>query len=82
MILIDKPVPDAILQNILETLPSGNISKVELITSHPQNNDDAVINITTKSTTDGITASVRADGSMGSYGRSELNGTIATNTKR
>lgn len=82
MILIDnKPVPDAILQNILETLPSGNISKVELITQPSSKYDasyGAVINITTKkSTTDGITASVRADGSMGSYGRSELNGTIS-----
>ena len=82
MILIDnKPVPDAILQDVLQTLPSGNISKVELITLPSSKYDatyGAVINITTKkNTTDGITGNIRFDGSTGLYGRSMLNSTVS-----
>lgn len=52
MILIDgKPVPDVSLENILQTMPAGNIQKVELITQPSAKYDasyGAVINIITK----------------------------------
>lgn len=81
LILIDnKPVPDVSLQDILLSLPAGNILKVELIT-HPSSKYDAaygaVINITTKkSLIEGVTGNVRAEGSLGLYGRSDLNSKI------
>ena len=81
MILIDnKPVPDASLEDILLALPSGNILKVELITQPSAKYDatyGAVINITTKkSLMEGITGNVRTEGSMGLYGRADLNGQL------
>jgi len=86
MILIDnKPVPDASLQDILQTLPSGNISKVELITQPSAKYDatyGAVINITTKkSTIEGVTGNVRAEGSMGLYGKADLNSSLTFKRK-
>lgn len=81
MILIDnKPMPDAALENILKTLPAGNISKIELIT-HPSAKYDAaygaVINITTKkSQIEGLTGNVRIDGSQGIYAEGTLNGSL------
>jgi iron complex outermembrane recepter protein len=81
MILIDnKPVPDAALEDILLALPSGNILKVELITNPSAKYDaayGAVINITTKkSLIEGITGNVRAEGSAGLYGRGDLNSQV------
>ncbi|WP_167459443.1 outer membrane beta-barrel protein [Pedobacter jejuensis] len=78
MILIDgKPVPDAALENILQTLPAGNILKIELITQPSAKYDasfGAVINIITKkSQIEGFTGDVRADGSMGKYASANLN---------
>lgn len=72
MILIDnKPVADASLDNILQTLPAASIDRLELIT-HPSAKYDgtygAVINIITKkSRIDGFTGNVSADGSTGKY---------------
>jgi len=78
MILIDgKPVPDAALENILQTLPAGNILKIELITQPSAKYDaafGAVINIITKkSQIEGFTGDVRADGSTGKYATGNLN---------
>ena len=72
MILIDnKPVAESSLQNILQTLPAGNIAQIELIT-HPSAKYDAaygaVINIITKkSKIEGLTGSVQLDGYSGQY---------------
>lgn len=78
MILIDnKPVPDASLENILETMPAGNILKIELITQPSVKYDagyGAVINIVTKkSQVEGITGNLRADGSTGNYAKGATN---------
>ncbi|MBE5322341.1 TonB-dependent receptor [Pedobacter sp. MR2016-19] len=78
MILIDgKPVPDAALENILQTMPAGNILKIELITQPSAKYDaafGAVINIITKkSQIEGFTGDVRADGSTGKYASANLN---------
>lgn len=86
MILIDnKPVPEASLSYILETLPAGNISKVELITSPSAKYDamyGAVINITTrKNQVEGVTGNVRAEGSSGTYTRGSADGDIAYKNK-
>lgn len=81
LVLIDnKQVPDDALENILKTLPAGNISKIELIT-HPSAKYDAaygaVINvITKKSQVEGLTGSVRADGSQGIYAEGSVNGSL------
>jgi len=81
MILIDnKPVPDASLESVLESLPAGNISKVELITQPSAKYDaayGAVINIVTrKSHIDGLTGNIRADGSLGKYGMVNVNSSV------
>ncbi|MGQ7855024.1 outer membrane beta-barrel protein [Pedobacter sp. WC2501] len=78
MILIDgKPVPDTALENILQTMPAGNILKIELITQPSAKYDaafGAVINIITKkSQIEGFTGDVRADGSTGKYASANLN---------
>ncbi|SEB05872.1 outer membrane beta-barrel family protein [Pedobacter hartonius] len=79
MILIDnKPVSDASLQNILQTLPAANIAQIELIT-HPSAKYDgtygAVINIITKkSQIEGLTGNLAADGSRGKYSAGNING--------
>ncbi|MBB2147895.1 outer membrane beta-barrel family protein [Pedobacter gandavensis] len=78
MVLIDnKPVPDASLENILLTMPAGNISKVELITQPSAKYDasyGAVINIITKkSQVEGITGNLRLDGSSGNYANGSVN---------
>jgi len=78
MILIDgKPVPDAALENILQTMPAGNILKIELITQPSAKYDaafGAVINIITKkSQIEGFTGDVRADGSTGKYAIGNVN---------
>lgn len=86
MILIDgKPVPDVSLENILQTMPAGNIQKIELIT-HPSAKYDAsygaVINIITKkSQAEGFTGNFRLDGSTGKYanGSTNLSGTYKRN---
>jgi iron complex outermembrane receptor protein len=78
MILIDnKPVSDASLQNILQTLPAANIAQIELIT-HPSAKYDgtygAVINIITKkSKIEGLTGNIAADGSRGKYNSGNIN---------
>jgi len=83
MILIDgKPVPDVSLENILQTMPAGNIQKVELITQPSAKFDaayGAVINIITKkSQIEGFTGNLRSDGSTGHYavGMTNLAGTF------
>jgi hypothetical protein len=86
MILIDgKPVPDAALENILQTMPAGNILKIELITQPSAKYDaafGAVINIITKkSQIEGFTGDVRADGSTGKYAMGNVN-TSATFKKK
>jgi len=78
MVLIDgKPLPDAALENILQTMPAGNILKIELITQPSAKYDaafGAVINIITKkSQIEGFTGDVRADGSTGKYASASLN---------
>jgi len=78
MILIDgKPIPDAALENMLQTMPAGNILKIELITQPSAKYDatfGAVINIITKkSQIEGFTGDVRADGSTGKYASANLN---------
>ncbi len=78
MILIDgKPIPDAALENILQTMPAGNILKIELITQPSAKYDaafGAVINIITKkSQIEGFTGDVRADASTGKYAIGNLN---------
>ncbi|WP_316822002.1 TonB-dependent receptor domain-containing protein [Pedobacter gandavensis] len=78
MVLIDnKPIPDAALENILLTMPAGNISKVELITQPSAKYDasyGAVINIITKkSQVEGITGNLRLDGSTGNYATGSAN---------
>ncbi|WP_216848872.1 outer membrane beta-barrel protein [Pedobacter sp. L105] len=86
MVLIDnKPVPDASLESILETLPAGNIAKIELITQPSARYDaayGAVINIITKkSQVDGLTGNIRAEGSLGEYGRSDINAAVTCKHK-
>jgi len=86
MILIDgKPVPDAALENILQTMPAGNILKIELITQPSAKYDaafGAVINIITKkSQIEGFTGDVRADGSTGKYASANLNTSAAYKRK-
>jgi hypothetical protein len=78
MILIDgKPVPDVSLENILQTMPAGNIQKVELITQPSAKYDaayGAVINIITKrSQIEGFTGNLRLDASTGKYATSNTN---------
>lgn len=87
MILINnKPVPDASLENILQSLPAGNIAKVELITNPSAKYDasyGAVINIMTKkSDIEGITGNVRAEGSAGLYAQGNLNSTLIYKHKK
>lgn len=81
MILIDnKPVPESSLENILQTLPAGSISSVELITNPSAKYDaayGAVINIITKkSKIEGLTGNLSADGSQGIYGSGNLNAAL------
>ncbi|WP_316839015.1 outer membrane beta-barrel protein [Pedobacter gandavensis] len=78
MVLIDnKPIPEAALENILLTMPAGNILKVELITQPSARYDasyGAVINIITKKTqVEGITGNLRLDGSSGNYATGSVN---------
>lgn len=78
MILIDgKPVPDVSLENILQTMPAGNIQKIELITQPSAKYDasyGAVINIITKkSQIEGFTGNLRVDGSAGKYANGSTN---------
>lgn len=73
MILIDnKPVPDLALQDVLQSLPAGEIIRIEFITEPSAKYDaafGAVINIVTKrSQTVGLTGSAWADGSWGKFG--------------
>ncbi len=78
MILIDgKPVPDVSLENILQTMPAGNIQKVELITQPSAKYDasyGAVINIITKkSQIEGFTGNFRIDAATGKYANGSTN---------
>ncbi|MET4083975.1 hypothetical protein ABIB40_003948 [Pedobacter sp. UYP30] len=78
MILIDsKPVPDISLENILQTMPAGNIQKIELITQPSAKYDasyGAVINIITKkSSLEGFTGNFSVDGSTGRYANGSTN---------
>lgn len=78
MVLIDnKPIPDAALENILLTMPAGNILKVELITQPSAKYDasyGAVINIITKKNqVEGVTGNLRLDGSSGNYATGSVN---------
>jgi hypothetical protein len=86
MILIDgKPVPDVSLESILQTMPAGNIQKIELITQPSAKYDasyGAVINIITKKNqAEGFTGNLRIDGSTGKYanGSTNLSGTYKRN---
>jgi len=78
MILIDnKPIAEASLENVLQALPAGNISSVELITNPSAKYDaayGAVINIITKkSKIEGFTGRVNGEGSTGKYGNANVN---------
>lgn len=78
MVLIDgKPIPDAALENTLQTLPAGNILKIELITQPSAKYDaafGAVINIITKKTNiEGFTGDLRADGSAAKRAMGNVN---------
>lgn len=78
MVLIDgRPVPDVSLENILQTMPAGNIQLIELITQPSAKYDasyGAVINIITKkSQIEGVTGNLRVDGSTGHYFMSNTN---------
>jgi hypothetical protein len=78
MILIDgRPVPGAALEDILQTLPAGNISSVELITEPSSKYDasyGAVINIITKKNQlEGTTGNIRSEYSQGDYARANVN---------
>lgn len=73
MILIDnKPVPDITLQDVLQSLPAGEIMRIEFITEPSAKYDaafGAVINIITKrSQTIGLTGSAWVDASWGKFG--------------
>jgi len=81
MILIDnKPVAESSLQSILQSLPAGNISQIELITNPSAKYDaayGAVINIVTKkSKIEGLTGNVRADASSGKYATGMSNASL------
>jgi hypothetical protein len=78
MILIDgKSVPDVSLENILQTMPAGNIQKIELITQPSAKYDasyGAVINIITKKNqAEGLTGNLRVDASTGKYANGSTN---------
>jgi iron complex outermembrane receptor protein len=86
LILIDnKPVADAALADILLSLPAESISQVDLITNPSSRYDaayGAVINITTKKAkTDGLTGTLRTEGSYGDFGRLNTSGNITFKTK-
>lgn len=81
MILINhKPVAGASLNDILQTLPANTISQIELITNPSSKYDaayGAVINIITrKNQVEGTTATLRAEGSQGDFGRLNVNGNL------
>jgi len=81
MFLIDnKPVPEASVQEMLQMVPAGNISSIELITNPSSRYDaayGAVINIITKKKqVQGITGNLRADGAQGKYGQYNFNGRL------
>ena len=78
MIMIDnKPIAETALENILQALPAGNISSVELITNPSAKYDaayGAVINIITKkSKIEGFTGRVSSEGSTGKFGNANIN---------
>jgi hypothetical protein len=81
MILVDnKPVAGAALNDILLSMPAGSISQIELITNPSSRYDaayGAVININTKkSKTEGITGSLRTEASQGDFGRLNTTGNL------
>jgi hypothetical protein len=81
MVMIDnKPIAESSLQNILQTLPAGNIAQIELITNPSAKYDaayGAVINIITKkSKIEGLTGNVRVDASTGMYGIGTANSSL------
>jgi hypothetical protein len=87
MILIDgKPLPDVSIENILQTMPAGNIQRLELITQPSAKYDasyGAVINIITKkSQIEGFTGNFRVDGSAGRYATSSTNLSATYKRKR
>lgn len=86
MFLVDgKPVPESSVQEILQTIPAGNIASIELITNPSSRYDaayGAVINIVTKKKDlEGITGNLRADGAQGKYGNYNLNGRLTYKKK-
>ena len=79
LILIDgRPIPGGALEDVLQTLPAGNISSVELITDPSSKYDaayGAVINlITKKSGIEGFTGNIRSEFSQGDYARANTSG--------
>jgi hypothetical protein len=79
MILIDnKPVAGAALNDILLSMPAGSISQIELITNPSSRYDaayGAVININTKkSKLEGASGSLRTEASRGDFGRLNATG--------
>lgn len=81
MILVDnKPVAAAALAEVLQTLPAGTVSQVELITNPSARYDaayGAVINIVTrKDQAQGLTATLRTEASQGDFGRLNVNGRL------
>jgi iron complex outermembrane receptor protein len=81
MIMIDnKPIAETALENVLQALPAGNISSVELITNPSAKYDaayGAVINIITKkSKIEGFTGRVSSEASTGKFGNANINTTL------
>ncbi|MFT5892567.1 MAG: hypothetical protein ACI9Y7_002679 [Dokdonia sp.] len=78
LVLLDnKPIPDSSVESILQMIPAGNISSIELITNPSAKYDaiyGAVINIITKSgQSDGYTGNVSLVGAYGRLGAFSVN---------
>lgn len=86
LFLVDgKPVPESSAQEILQMIPAGNISSIELITNPSAKYDaayGAVINIITrKKELEGTTGNLRADAAQGKYGNYNFNGRLTYKKK-
>ncbi|SFW66679.1 outer membrane beta-barrel family protein [Chitinophaga sancti] len=86
MFLVDgKPLPASSMQEILQMIPAGNISSIELITNPSSKYDaayGAVINIITrKKELEGTTGNLRADAAQGKYGNYNFNGRLTYKKK-
>lgn len=86
LFLVDgKPVPESSAQEILQMIPAGNISSIELITNPSSKYDaayGAVINIITKKKElEGTTGNLRADAAQGKYGNYNFNSRLTYKKK-